>query len=180
MKILKNMTIIIVIIIAIPMIGALFTARDVSVEREITINKPHHEVYGYAKYLKNQDNFSKWSLTDPDMQKEYKGTDGEVGFVSFWKSENPDVGSGEQEILAIQEGKRIDYALRFFEPFESNDKAFMEFESINENNTLVRWGYEGHMAYPMNALLWVMDMEKMVGDDFQTGLENLKRILETK
>lgn len=179
MKILKNMAIVLVIIIAIPFIGALFTAKDVTVVREITINRPHAEVYDYTKQLKNQDNYSKWALMDPDMKKEYRGTDGQVGFVSAWKSENPEVGSGEQEILAIQEGKRIDYALRFFEPFESDDKAFMEFESINDNTTLVRWGYDGHMAYPMNAMLWVMDMEKMVGDDFQTGLENLKKILES-
>ena len=64
------------------------------------------------------------------------------------------------------------------EPFESNDKSFFEFESLGENKTLVRWGYDGHMAYPMNAMLLVMDMEKMIGDDFQTGLENLKNILE--
>ena len=178
MKILKNMAIIVAVIIAIPLVIALFTAKDVTVVREITINKPHQEVYDYTKYLKNQDNFSKWALMDPDMKKDYLGTDGEVGFVSSWKSENPDVGSGEQEILAIQEGKRIDYALRFLEPFESNDKSFFEFESLGENKTLVRWGYDGHMAYPMNAMLLVMDMEKMIGDDFQTGLENLKNILE--
>lgn len=81
--------------------------------------------------------------------------------------------------MAIQEGKRIEYALRFFEPFKADDKAFMEFESINKNETMIRWGHDVHMAYPSNALLWVMDMEKMVGDDFQTHLENLKRTLET-
>jgi uncharacterized protein YndB with AHSA1/START domain len=179
MKIIKNMAIIIVVIIAIPLVIALFTSRDVSVVREITINRPHHEVYDYAKYLKNQNHFSKWASMDPDMRTEYRGTDGEVGFVSFWESENPEVGSGEQEILAIQEGKRIDYALRFFKPFKSNDKAYMEFEPLNEKETLVRWGYEGYMAYPQNAMLLIMDMDKMVGDDFQTGLENLKRILES-
>lgn len=65
------MTIIIAVIIAVPLIGALFTAKDISVVREITINRSIQEVYDYAKYLKNQDNFSKWSLMDPDMQKEY-------------------------------------------------------------------------------------------------------------
>jgi hypothetical protein len=54
----------------------------------------------------------------------------------------------------------------------------MEFEALNDRQTLVRWGFEGRFAYPMNAMLLVMDMEKMIGDDFQTGLENLKRILE--
>jgi uncharacterized protein YndB with AHSA1/START domain len=180
MKIIKNMAIVIVVILLIPFIIALFSAKDYSVVREVTINKPHEEVYNYTKFLKNQDSFSKWASMDPNMQKEYKGTDGQVGFVSAWKSENPDVGSGEQEILAIQEGKRIDYALRFFEPFESDDKAFMEFEPLNDSQTLVRWGFKGHFAYPTNAMLLVMDMEKMIGDDFQTGLENLKRILENQ
>ncbi|SMD45698.1 Polyketide cyclase / dehydrase and lipid transport [Aquiflexum balticum DSM 16537] len=178
MKIIKNMAIVIVAILLIPFVIALFSTKDYSVVREITINKPQEEVYNYTKFLKNQDAFSKWASMDPNMQKEYKGTDGQIGFVSAWKSENPDVGSGEQEILAIQEGKRIDYALRFFEPFESDDKAFMEFEALNDSQTLVRWGFEGHFSYPMNAMLLVMDMEKMIGDDFQTGLENLKRILE--
>ena len=71
------------------------------------------EVFDYVKYLKNQDNFSKWASMDPDMQKTYRGTDVTVGFVSAWASDNPDVGVGEQEIKAITAGQRIDFELRF-------------------------------------------------------------------
>lgn len=180
MKFLKIAGIVLAIILVIPFIAALFVPRDYSVVKEVTIERPHREVYAYTKMLKNQNNYSKWALKDPDMHKEYRGTDGQVGFVSFWRSENPDVGSGEQEIIAIEDGKRIDYALRFFEPFEANDKAYMEFEEATNFSTKVRWGFDGHMAYPMNAMLLVMDMEKMIGDDFETGLRNLKEILESK
>ena len=178
MKILKILVIIVVIIVAIPLLVGLFGKKDYSVVEEISINKPLSEVFEYVKYLKNQDNFSKWASMDPDMTKEFRGTDGEVGFVSGWRSEDPSVGSGEQEILAMEEGKRIDYAMRFFEPFEGSDKAYFEFESLNDNQTLVRWGFEGHMDFPMNSMIVFMGMEKMIGDDFKIGLKNLKEIVE--
>ncbi len=178
MKVLKIVLLVILAIIAIPLIIAIFTPKEYSVKKEVVINKSHAEVYDYTRYLKNQDNFSKWSLTDPDMKKTYKGTDGQVGFVAAWESDNPDVGIGEQEIVNIEEGKRIDYALRFKEPFEASDLAYMEFEAVNESQTKVAWGLDGQMSYPMNAMLVFMDMEEIIGDDFEEGLQNLKRILE--
>lgn len=178
MKVIKTIAIILAIIIAIPLIMGLFINKDYTVEREIVIVKAHAEVFEYVRLLKNQDNFSKWASMDPHMEKTFRGIDGEVGFISAWESENKDVGKGEQEIIAIQEGERIDYALRFFEPFESSDKAYMLIEPIDENQTKVTWGFEGHMDYPMNNMLLFMNMEEMLGGDFQTGLENLKKILE--
>lgn len=115
---------------------------------------------------------------DPDMKKTYRGTDGMAGFVSAWESNNPDVGTGEQEIVSIVEGERIDYELRFIKPFEAKEPAFMTTESLAENRTRVVWGFNGHMDYPMNLMFLFMDMEKMIGDDLATGLANLKTILE--
>jgi uncharacterized protein YndB with AHSA1/START domain len=180
MNILKKLLIVLAIIVAIPLIIALFLKKDYAVEREITINKPRHEVFNYIKYLKNQDNFSKWATMDPDMKKTYRGTDGMPGFVSAWESDNPDVGIGEQEIVKIVEGERIDYELRFIKPFEAKEPAFMTTESLAENQTRVLWGFNGHMDYPMNLMFLFMDMEKMIGDDLETGLTNLKTILEKK
>lgn len=178
MKVLKIVLIVILVIVAIPLVLAIFTPKEYSVKREVVIDKPHSEVYDYTRYLKNQDNFSKWSLMDPNMKKTYKGNDGEIGFVAAWESDDPNVGVGEQEIVHIQEGKRIDYALRFKEPFEAADLAYMEFETVNQGQTKVVWGFDGKMAYPMNAMLVFMDMEKMIGDDFEEGLQNLKKIME--
>ena len=96
------------------------------------------------------------------MKKTYSGTDGTVGFVSAWESDNKDVGIGEQEIKKITEGERIDFELRFFEPFESTDPAYMTTESVSENQTKVKWGFNGHMDYPMNIMMLFIDFEKMI------------------
>jgi uncharacterized protein YndB with AHSA1/START domain len=180
MKILKTILIAVGILIAITLIVSLFAKKDYEVEREITIDKPKEEVFDYVKFLKNQDNYSKWATMDPDMKKTYRGTDGTVGFVSAWDSDNKDVGKGEQEIKKITEGERIDFEIRFFEPFESSEPAYMTTESLSENQTKVKWGFNGHMDYPMNIMMLFMDFEKMIGDDLETGLKNLKSVLEAK
>lgn len=176
---LKKLMLVVFTIIAIPLIVAAFVEKSYDVEREVVINKPLDEVFTYIKYLKNQNFYSKWAQMDPDMIKTYRGTDGEVGFVSAWNSQNEDVGQGEQEIIAIEEGRRIDFELRFIKPFESTEPAFMVTESINTNTTKVIWGFSGHMDYPMNLMLLMIDFEQMIGDDLQTGLNNLKALQET-
>jgi uncharacterized protein YndB with AHSA1/START domain len=178
MKTLSKILIALGILIAIPFIGALFTQKNYDIEREITIDKPLQEVFDYVKLLKNQDDFSKWATMDPAMTKTYRGTDGTVGYVSAWESEKDDVGKGEQEIIKITEGQRIDYELRFMEPFESTDLAYMTTESLSDQQTLVKWGFNGRMKYPMNLMLLVMDFEKMLGDDLEYGLKTLKSNLE--
>ncbi|MEO5790231.1 MAG: SRPBCC family protein [Gelidibacter sp.] len=178
MKILKKILIVLVVIIALPLIVALFVKKDYTVQKEIVINKPKQEVFDYIKYLKNQDNYSKWNSIDPYMKKSYSGTDGTVGFVARWESDNDEVGWGEQEIKAINEGERLDFELRFLKPFEATEPAFMTTESIAYNQTKVTWGFNGHMNYPTNIWLLFMDFEKMIGDDLQSGLSKLKIELE--
>lgn len=180
MKIIKKILIAVVIIIAIPLIVALFTKKEYAVEREVIINKPKQEVFDYIKFVKNQDNYSVWAKMDPAMKKEYTGTDGTVGFISAWDSQIKDVGKGEQEIIKISDGERLDFELRFKVPFEATDNAYMTTETIAENQTKVKWGFEGKMNYPMNFMLLFMDMEKMLGTDLEIGLTNLKQVLEKK
>ncbi len=178
MRVLKWILIVIVALVALVLVAALFVKSEFNVSRSVVINKANSEVFGYVKYLKNQNEFSKWAGMDPAMKKTFVGVDGTVGFVSAWESENPDVGKGEQTISGIVEGKRIDYALHFIEPFESNDKAYMTFDSIAPAQTEVTWGIDGKMNYPMNLMGLFMDMDKMLGDDLDTGLANLKVLLE--
>lgn len=178
MKILKFVLISVVAFVALVFIIALFTKKDYGVVCEVVINKPKTEVFEYVKLLKNQENFSVWANKDPGMKKEYRGTDGTVGFVSAWDSKNEDVGKGEQEIKKIIEGERIDYELRFIEPMSSSDLAFITFETVSDSQTKVKWGFSGKMKYPMNLVLLTMDIEGMIRKDFQDGLNNLKGILE--
>lgn len=178
MKIFKFILIGLISIVVLALITALFTKKDYAMEREITINKPKTEVFEYVKYLKNQDNFSVWAMRDPNMEKEFRGTDATVGYTSAWDSQMDEVGKGEQEIKNITDGERIDYELRFMKPFEATDNAYMTFASVDSTQTIVKWGFNGTIHYPMNLMLLCMDMDKMMGADLETGLTNLKGILE--
>ena len=178
MKILKRILIVVVIIIAVPLIAALFIKGDYAVVRETTISKPKQEVFSYIKEIKNQNNYSVWNMKDPKSKMEYTGTDGTVGFISSWDSEMKEVGKGEQEIKKIAEGERIDMELRFKKPFEATDYAYMTTEAIDSTHTKVSWGFTGKMPYPMNFMCLFMNMDKMLGPDLQSGLDNLKGILE--
>ncbi|MCG9695770.1 SRPBCC family protein [Shewanella sp. Isolate11] len=177
---LKKILIVLLVLIASPFIAALFIEQDYAVDTQVTINKPVEQVFDYVRLLKNQDNFSVWSSMDTAMVKTYKGVDGSVGFVSAWKSDNPDVGQGEQEIMAIVPGKRIDYDLRFISPFEAVSPAYLTTSAISEGQTEVHWGFSGHMDYPMNILLPLMKVDQVIAQDLQQGLENLKQILESQ
>ncbi len=175
MRIIKTILKIIVALVVILLVAALFMSKDYRVEKSITINKPKTEVFNYIRSLKNQDNFSKWASMDPSMKKSSRGTDETVGFTTMWEG-NSDVGKGEQEIKKIEEGKRIDFELRFEKPMKDVSQAYMSTDSIAPTQTLVKWGFTGNMSYPMNIMGLVMD--KMVGGDFETGLANLKALME--
>ncbi|WP_448213803.1 SRPBCC family protein [Colwellia sp. MEBiC06753] len=175
---LKKFSIAVLVIILLPFIVAAFIKNSYQVERSVVINQPSTVVFNFVKYLKNQDLYSKWAKIDPDMKKSFRGTDGEVGFVSAWQSDNDEVGVGEQEIIAIKDGERIDYELRFIKPFAATSPSYMTIEPVTQQQTKVSWGFEGYLAYPMNLMFLFMDFEQIIGDDLQLGLNNLKEIQE--
>jgi len=176
-KILKISAIIIGLFIALILVLAFTVDTEFDMERSVVIDRPSEEVFDYVKYLRNQYNYSVWGAMDPDMKQEFRGTDGTVGFVSAWEG-NEDAGAGEQEIVGMVDGERIEYELRFFEPFESTSNSFMSTESISENQTRVTWGMYGTFPRPMNIMLLFFDLEEAIGSDYETGLNNLKVILE--
>lgn len=178
MTILKNIFISIALIIGISLFVAFFLEEKYTIIREVNINKSQSEVFEYLKFLKNQDEFSVWAKMDPDMKKYFKGNDGEVGFISAWDSQNENVGKGEQEIMKITPISRLDYKLRFIDPFDVTHDAYLILEEINELETQVKWGFDDEMPYPMNIMSLFMNMEEMLGPDLQAGLNNLKEILE--
>lgn len=178
MKILKKILFVILGIIILALVVALFTKKDYAVEREVTINKPTQEVFDFIKFVKNQDQYSVWNNIDPAMKKSYTGTDGTVGFIYAWDSANSHAGKGEQEIVNIAEGEKIEMKLRFKEPMQAEDNAYMITEPLGADKTKVKWGFTGKMAWPMNLMLLCMNMEEMIGKDLQGGLDKLKTILE--
>lgn len=178
MNIIKKIIFGLLGIIALALIVALFLPKEYAVEREISINKPKDSVFNYIKYVKNQDYFSVWNRKDPAMKKTFSGIDGQVGFVYGWDSAKDDVGAGEQEIKKITNGERIDFELRFTRPFEDTGYAYFTTETVSPTQTKVKWGFNGKMPFPMNAMMPIMGMEDMLGGDLQKGLDDLKVIFE--
>jgi len=83
------------VLVIVLLLFALFVDQEFKIEKQVEINASQNEVFSYLKNLKNQDSFSKWGKMDPKMDKSFYGNDGTVGFIASWKSQNPDVGSGE-------------------------------------------------------------------------------------
>ncbi len=180
MKLLKKFLFLILAIIALWLIAALFIDGNFTVVRSVEISRSNDEVFDYIKYLKNQSEYSAWAEMDPYMDRNYEGTDGEVGFVSAWKSDSANVGVGEQEIIGVEEGVRIDYELRFKEPDEMNSKAYMSTEDLGGNLTKVDWGFKGKIPYPFNVMKLFINFDEQLGPDLEKGLNNLKELLEEK
>ncbi|NNE65330.1 MAG: SRPBCC family protein [Pyrinomonadaceae bacterium] len=177
-KILVALLAIILLAVATIAVAAFVTPTDFRVERDIVINKPRAEVFEYTKHIKNQNDWGTWMKKDPKTEQTYSGTDGTEGFTVTWKSDHPDVGSGEHEIIKVTENERVDSKLRFKEPFESEADAYIAFEDAGENQTKVKWGFTGSMPRPFNLMTLFIDMEEAVGKDFEDGLASLKDIVE--
>ncbi|MEJ1223597.1 SRPBCC family protein [Sediminicola sp. 1XM1-17] len=165
---------IVLLIIILSMIGP----KHYDVSRSIEIERPKADVFEYLKYLKNQQKWSPWDKKEPDMEKRFTGTDGEVGAISYWKGKK--VGEGEQEITKIVAGERMEGELRFMKPFKSTSDCYLIAEEVTPQSTKVIWGFKGKNAFPMTIMALFMNMDKMVGKDFEEGLQDLKIILEKK
>lgn len=146
------------------------------IEKSIDIKKSSGEVFDYLKFTRNQDNFSIWNMADPSMKKEYKGTDGTVGFVYCWDSTVRNVGAGEQETKAVNEGKSIEFEVRFFRPMKNIGKAFFYLEGSGDGTTSVTWVFDSPSKFPYT--LFSFFFKKVLGKDLENGLANLKGILE--
>lgn len=174
-KILIGLVLCIVALVALVLITALFVKKEYLVEREITIDKPQSKVFEYLKYLKNQENYSVWVMTDPHMKKIYKGTDGTVGFIYGWNGNNK-AGEGEQELKSILENERLDMEIRFERPFKSVGYVHFLTEALSDTQTKVKWGMKGKSSYPMNFMN--LFTGSILGSDLDKSLGNLKTILE--
>jgi hypothetical protein len=169
-------------IILVFSILTVLSPNEFVVERSITINKPIADVFENIKYLKSHEEWNAWSRKDPNTKKEFTGTDGMVGFKSSWASENEELGTAEQEITGIIEGKRMDTVIHFKKPFEADFDSYIVTESISENETTVKLGMHDTMAFPMTVISFIVNdclgNRKKIEVNTDESLKNLKVILE--
>jgi len=164
-------------IVALILLLMIIAPKKYDVSRSISINKPKDEVFQYVRSLEKMANWSPWDEKDPNMDKKFTGTDGEVGSVSYWNG-NKEVGEGEQEITKVVKGERIEAALRFFKPFKAESDCYFDFKGDNKSTDLT-WGFSGkHKPVASIFMMFMGSMDKAVGGDFEKGLAKLKGILE--
>src|SRR5437868_2882429 len=124
MNIIITILIILAGIFALLLIAAFFMKRGHHVKREIIIHAPREKVFDYIKLLKNQDEFNQHAMAGPDRKREFRGTDGTVGYIYAW-SGGKESGVGEKEITSIIDGKKIEMEIRFVKPMTVSANIIM-------------------------------------------------------
>jgi uncharacterized protein YndB with AHSA1/START domain len=165
----------IALIIVILLIAAIMP-KAFTITAETIIDKPSVQVFNFVKHLKNQEHYSVWVMADPNIKLNYQGTDGTVGFISSWSSENKNVGVGAQEIKSIQEGKRYDVELRFEKPFKATNQAYTTTTPLDNNRTKVTTVFSGSNPFPINLMIPMI--KGMLLKDMNKNFMNLKKVLE--
>jgi uncharacterized protein YndB with AHSA1/START domain len=165
-------------ILAIPLAAAAFMDKYFTIEERIIIDRPVNEVFSYLKLLRHSEQYNKWVMTDPDLKKEFAGTDGTAGFIYRWNSNMKQVGQGEQEIKQIIEGERIDYQIRFIKPFTGTSVSSLITNAAGNGQTQVTWTFGGERNFIMCLFHLLFNLSKALGKDLQTSLQNMKKVLE--
>ena len=88
--------------------------------------------------------------------------------------------SRQQKITNILPGKGIELEIQFIKPFPGIAKAELNINKISDTESKVNWSLQSSMKYPTNIMLLVMNMDKMIGNDLEIGLSNLKQLMESK
>lgn len=173
MKALKTIGIILLVLVGIFLLLGIVAPKDFHVERSIVINAPRTAIFPHLQTFEKQKTWSPWNERDPNMQHEIIGRDGTVGAINRWKSKVE--GNGEQEIIAIQPNERLETKLRFEGMGES--KASLSAADA-DGGTKITWAMDGGMPFPWSVMGLFMNMDKMLGSDFEKGLTKLKTIME--
>jgi Polyketide cyclase / dehydrase and lipid transport len=121
--------------------------------------------------------WSPWEKLDPDMKRTFGGPEtGGVGATYAWVG-NDKVGEGVMEILESKPGELVKFKLSFIKPFEDTSISTLTFAKEGEG-TKVSWKMEGENTFVSKAFGLFMDMDKMIGDDFEKGLGQMKTAAE--
>lgn len=158
---------------------AKFAPNKWEISSEIVIQKPIAEVYDYVRYLRNAENYNKWVMSDPDMEKSFRGNDGEMGFVYCWHSTKGQAGKGEQEITLLKKNEQLDCEIRFEKPFKSSATTSLLVNSNADGSTTVTWKFFGNNTYLMKVMHLLLNLKKRLEKDMAESLALLKKNLES-
>ncbi|MFT3706409.1 MAG: SRPBCC family protein [Archangium sp.] len=141
------------------------------IKRSLDINASPEVVASQITNFHKWEAWSPWEKQDAAMKKTFDGPDDGVGAHYAWDSAK--VGSGEMKVTDVKPGEKVGIDLHFTKPFETQNRV--DFELVKSGDkTNVSWVMTGKNSFAGKAMSVFMDMDKMVGPDFEKGLAALK------
>ncbi len=151
--------------------------RHVAVERSAVINAPESDVYPYLINFRKFNEWSPWAKRDPETHYVFSGPKEGKGARMEWNSDNPDVGTGDQEIVEVEANKSVLVTLDFGAKGTANASYTL---SPSGAGTKVTWGLNTDVGNnPMGRWTGLL-LDRWVGKDYEEGLANLKQLVEAK
>lgn len=176
MRVITKILIVLVIGVILLLGVGLFLPGAAHVERSISIDAPPSTVFGLVNGFREFNQWSPWFDRDPEAQYTYAGPDSGVGAKMSWTSDQPDVGSGSQEIVASEPYGSVRMILDFGE----QGIADSYFELVpGDTGTRVTWGFDTELGRNPIARYFGLFFDSLIGPDYESGLANLKKLAES-
>lgn len=162
--------------ILIVLILAATKPNQFRVERTIDIAAPAEKIFPFFEDLRQQRFWSPWDQKDPNMKRTYSGAERGVGAAYEWDG-NKEIGAGRQEITSVSPYSKIEANIDFYRPMQvSNHIEYILRPSRIGTN--VTWAIYGPMPFMSKVMSVFMSFDKMVGNEFEKGLLQLKSLAE--
>ncbi len=170
--------VVVVLIVAVAAVVAYASTRPDSfrVQRSASIKAPPDKIFPLINDYRNWPQWSPYENRDPDMKRTFSGAPSGKGAKYAWEG-NRNVGSGAMEIIDTAPPNKILIKLDFIKPFEGHNVAEFTLEPQGDA-TNVTWAMHGPVPLVGKVMHMVMDMDKMIGNDFAAGLEKMKAAAE--
>ena len=147
-----------------------------SVQRSTTIKAPPDRVYPLIEDFYNWATWSPWEKLDPGMRKTFGGATRGNGAVYEWDGNNK-AGAGRMEITATAAPHRLTIALDFTRPFRSSNTTAITLDPKSDS-TMITWAMHGPQPFASKLFGLFVNMDTLIGKDFEQGLANIKAIAE--
>jgi hypothetical protein len=172
----KKILIGIAVIILVFLVVVALQPADFRITRSTTIAAPAEVVFAQVNDFHKWDAWSPWAKLDPAMKQTYEGTPAGVGAIYSWVG-NKDVGEGRMTITRSRPSELVGIKLEFLKPFaQVNDTEFAL--KPDGNQTVVTWSMNGTNNFMAKGFGLFMNLDKMVGGDFEKGLAQMKQVAE--
>jgi uncharacterized protein YndB with AHSA1/START domain len=177
---MSEVLVIIAVILAVAIAAVLILAATkpttLRVQRSVSINAPPERIFSLISDFHQWVTWSPYEQKDPAMKRTYSGTERGRGAVYAWDGDK-NVGSGRMEILEASAPQKIVIKLDFFTPIEGHNTA--EFTMLPQGDgTHVTWLMHGPANFMSRLIQVFMNLDNLIGKDFEAGLANLKTITE--